>query len=113
MRLRVNRRRRGFSLAPAPWVRGDACGSQRFDHFTAQGLELRVGDEERLRRIQLDAGGMVFGGAELAQQVAQGVQRLFRLVGHAKRAGQGDTGADAFFAGRGDLQLLFTQARDP
>ncbi len=58
-------------------------------------------------------GGVVFGGAQLAEQVAQGVQRLFRLVGHAERAGQGDAGADAFFAGGGQLQALFTQSGDP
>lgn len=86
VRLRVHRRRRGLGLAAATRVGGDPRGGQGFDHFPAQRLELGVGDEVRLRRIELDVDGVVLRGAELAEQVLQLLQRLFRLVGDAERA---------------------------
>ncbi|MNK66411.1 hypothetical protein D3C87_857290 [compost metagenome] len=113
VRIRVHRWRAGFGFTAATRMRSDTGGSQGFDHFTTQGLELRVGDEERLWRIQFDVGGVVLRGAELAEQIAQLFQRLLRLVGHTERTGEGDAGADAFFTGGGDFQLLFTQACDP
>ncbi|CEL29012.1 hypothetical protein SRM1_02360 [Pseudomonas fluorescens] len=113
VRIRVHRWRRGFGFAAAARMSGDAGGGQRFDHFTAQGFELRVRDEECLWRIEFDVGGVVLRGAELAEQIAQLLQCLLRFVGNAKRTVQGDAGADAFFTGGGDIQLLFTQTRSP
>ncbi|MNN69092.1 hypothetical protein D3C81_1848500 [compost metagenome] len=113
MRFRVHRWRCGLGLATAAWVGGDARFGQGFNHFTAQGFELRVRNEVRLWRIQLDVDGVVLRSAQLTEQVLQLLQCLLRLVGGAERPFQGDAGADALFAGRGEFQLLFTQASDP
>ena len=70
VRFRVHRRRRGFGLAAAARMGGDARLGQLVDGFAAQCLELRVGHEERLRRVQLHIQRVIVGGAQLSQQTA-------------------------------------------
>ncbi|MNF92713.1 hypothetical protein D3C84_753650 [compost metagenome] len=113
VRLRVHRRRVCLGLATTPWVGQQTGRGQRFDHFPTQGLELRVGDEERLGCFQLDAGGVVVGGAQLTEQITQLVQGLLRLVGQTERAVQRHAGTDALLAGGGELQALLVQLCDP
>ncbi len=109
VRLRIHRRWRGLGLAPAARVRLDPRLGQGLDGFTAQCLELRVGDEEGLRRIQIDGAGVVLSSAQLAEQVAQLIQCLLGFVGHTERAIQGHLHADAFLADGGQCQALLAQ----
>ncbi|MND98350.1 hypothetical protein D3C80_906980 [compost metagenome] len=113
VRLRVHRRRRRFRFASTPRVGVDARSSQRFDDLATQSLELRIRDEIRLWRIQLNGRCVVLGGAQLTEQVVQLLQRLLWLVGHPERTVEDDAGTDALFAGGRQLQTLFTQAGNP